>query len=214
MAERQAPEDDASLLAALRAGDEAAFVALVERYHTSLVRVAQAFVPSRAVAEDVAQEAWLGLLNGLQRFEGRSSLRTWLFTILVNRARTRGARERRLVPLSTLSPISEDEPAVEPERFFDSAHPHLAGHWSAPPVAWDAVPEERMLRGELLDTVRRAIEALPPQQRQVLVLRDVEGWPSAEVCNVLAISETNQRVLLHRARSKVRAAVERGMRGE
>jgi RNA polymerase sigma-70 factor (ECF subfamily) len=203
-----APEE-AQQLAALRAGNERAFAALVERHHGAMVRLASMYVPSRAVAEEVVQEAWLAVLNGLDRFEGRSSLKTWIFRILTHKALTRGAREHRSVPFSSLfdPATDEGEPAVDPERFF-SPNPGQPGEWSAPPRRWEGAPEERLLSRETLARVGVAIEALPPSQREVIVLRDVEGWTSQEVCNVLDITETNQRVLLHRARSKVRRALE------
>lgn len=192
---------------ALRNGDEDAFVSLVERYHASLVRLAQVYVRDRAVAEEVAQEAWLGVIRGIDRFEGRSSLKTWILRILVNTAKTRAVRERRSIPFSTLMPEGED-PAVEPERFLALDHPRWPGHWSAPPATWQGIPEERLLAGETLERITEAIAALPGNQREVITLRDVEGWSSEEVCALLEISEGNQRVLLHRARSKVRRALE------
>jgi RNA polymerase sigma-70 factor (ECF subfamily) len=199
---------EANLVAALREGDEAAFAALVDRYHASMVRLAQMYVSSRAVAEEVAQEAWLGVLNGLDRFEGRSSLRTWIFRIVTNIAKTRGQREARSIPFSAVEdPTAEGEPAVEPERFRPSSD-RWAGHWTSYPTRWETLPEGRLLSGEALERLRLAIEALPPAQREVMTLRDVEGWSSEEVCNTLSLTETNQRVLLHRARSKVRRALE------
>lgn len=200
--------DDAQLVAALRRGDEAAFVALVERYHMSLIRVAQQYVSSRALAEEVAQETWLGVLQGLQRFEGRSSLRTWIFHILTNRAKTRGQREGRSVPFSSLDRIAEEgsEPAVDPQRFRSGEQ--LAGHWLVPPQSWDHLPEERVLSEETRACIDAAVAKLPPHQRLVLTLRDIEGMSSHEVCQVLEVSEANQRVLLHRARSRVRSALE------
>jgi RNA polymerase sigma-70 factor, ECF subfamily len=196
-------------LAALRAGDEQAFAGLVERYHAPMVRFATAYVPSRAIAEEVVQETWLGVLDGLDRFEGRSSLKTWIFRILVHKALTRGAREHRTVPFSALFDPAKDEgeAAVDPER-FQSAGVQYPGHWADPPKRWEGAPEERLLSRETLSLVGAAIDALPPSQREVILLRDVEGWTSPEVCNVLGITETNQRVLLHRARSKVRRALE------
>jgi RNA polymerase sigma-70 factor (ECF subfamily) len=201
---------DLEQLAALRAGDERAFSGLVERHHAAMVRFATVYVPSRAIAEEVVQDAWLAVLDGLDRFEGRSSLKTWIFRILTHKALTRGAREHRTVPFSSLFDAAKDEgePAVDPERFF-SPNPGHPGHWSDPPRRWEGAPEERLLSRETLARVRAAIEALPPSQREVITLRDVEGWTSKEVCNVLDITETNQRVLLHRARSKVRQALER-----
>ncbi len=198
------------LLTALRGGDEASFRELVERYHGSLVRVASAFVPSLAVAEEVAQETWLAVIQGIDRFEARSSFKTWLFRILVNRARTRGVREHRTVPFASLaSPELEgDEASVGPDRFHPDGH-RVAGHWSAPPAAWSGLPEEQLLAGETLAVVKETVQQLPPAQRTVFELRDVEGWSSSEVAEIMEISEGNQRVLLHRARVKVRAALER-----
>lgn len=187
------------LCAALRAGDELAFAALIERYHATMVRVAATFVSSQAVAEEVAQEAWLGVLSGIDAFEERSSLRTWIFRILTNIARTRGKRESRTVPFSALE--SDDAPDG---RFLPPDHPDYPGHWASAPV----MPEASLLGGEALSMIRDAIENLPPAQRAVIVLRDEQGWSSKDVCNVLEVSETNQRVLLHRARSKVRSALE------
>jgi RNA polymerase sigma-70 factor (ECF subfamily) len=198
---------EAELVAALRDGDEAAFSALIDMYNALLLRVAMMHVSSRAVAEEVVQETWLGVLRGVDRFEGRSSLKTWLFRILVNTAKTRGEREGRSIPFSSSVRAGSDEPTVEPERFFGAGHDR-AGGWSLGPTAWET-PEERLLAGESRDVILRTIESLPPAQREVITLRDVEGWPSNEVCNALEITETNQRVLLHRARSKVRAALER-----
>jgi RNA polymerase sigma-70 factor (ECF subfamily) len=203
------PGDEQRLLAGLRAGDEQAFVELVDRYHHSLVRLATVYVGSRAEAEEVAQDTWLAVLRGLDRFEGRSSLRTWIFHILVNRARTRAARSGRTIPFSALTvPDEPFEPAVEPERFLPADHPRWPGHWAAPPASWGDLPESHVLAQETLRRVRAAIEALPPAQRQVITLRDVEGWPSDEVCELLDVSPENQRVLLHRARSRVRRALE------
>jgi RNA polymerase sigma-70 factor (ECF subfamily) len=171
-----------------------------------MLRIALLYVPSRAVAEEVVQETWLAVLTGLERFEGRSSLRTWLFRILTNRAKTRGQREGRTVPFSAFaSDGDEDEVAVSIDRFLGADSRHH-GHWAAPPRG---VPEERLLAAEARERIQAAIEALPPNQRAVITLRDLEGLSAEEACNVLGLSETNQRVLLHRARSKVRAAFER-----
>lgn len=211
----RASADEHVLLAALRGGDESAFTGFVRQYHPALVRLATLYVGDRALAEEVAQETWLGVLRGLDRFEGRSSLKTWLFSILVNRAKTRGQRESRSIPFSALwNPDAEPaEPAVEPDRFLPPDHPDWPGHWAAFPKSWDQVPEEALLSQEALALIRAAIAGLPPSQREVITLRDIEGWTSDEVCNVLNISETNQRVLLHRARSKVRRALERYLGG-
>jgi RNA polymerase sigma-70 factor, ECF subfamily len=181
---------DGELLERARAGDEAAFTALVDRHHRSLTRVAGTFVGS-ASAEDVAQETWLAVLRGIDRFEGRSSFRTWLFAILANRARTSAVREVRR------------EPAVDPSRFGDD------GAWSEPPTPWTDAVDSRLDAAALAPFVLKAIEELPPAQREVITLRDVEGVSAADAATVLSVSEGNQRVLLHRARAKVRAAVER-----
>lgn len=206
---------DASLLESLRKGDEEAFSVLITRYHGSLLRLAMAFVPGRAVAEEVVQETWLGVLEGLDRFEGRSSLKTWIFRILINRARTRGVRERRTVPFSALDNAGnpDDDPAVEPERFL--AKGAMSGHWAFPPHSRDeGTPERLLLSKEGCEAIERAIAELPLHQQQVILMRDVEGVPSDEICNILEISETNQRVLLHRARARVRKALERYLEGE
>jgi RNA polymerase sigma-70 factor (ECF subfamily) len=198
---------DAELIGALRAGDEAAFRQLVERFHPSLVRVARLYVSSQAVAEEVAQETWLGVINGIDRFEERSSLKTWIFRILTNIAKTRGVREGRSVPFSSLAGDDEGS-SVDPDRFHPPDAERAARHWAVPPAVWSTEPDERLLAGEVRELIFRTIETLPPNQRAAIVLRDVEGWSSEEVRNELGVAETNQRVLLHRARSKVRAALE------
>jgi RNA polymerase sigma-70 factor, ECF subfamily len=204
-----APAYEQRLVHALRAGDERAFAELVERLSPALLRVAGFHVRDRAVAEEVVQETWLGVLQGIQRFEGRSSLKTWIFRILSNTAKTRAERESRSVPVSALrGDEGEEGPSVDAERFLDPGH-RWAGHWASPPAPWSALPENRLLAKETLDSVRSLIAELPPSQRDVIVLRDVEGWASEEVCSALGLSEVNQRVLLHRARSKVRAGLER-----
>ena len=204
--ERVDRAEDAALLAALRAGDEGAFARLVDRHHASLVRVARQYVPTQEIAEDVAQEAWLGLLRGLDRFEGRSSLRTYLFRIVMNLARTRGVREARSVPFSSLARAEEDGPAVDPERFAQ-APAAGAGHWASPIRPWSAGAEQLVLSAEAVEKVHAAIAELPEVQRQVVTLRDVEGFDAGEVCDLLELSEGNQRVLLHRARTKLRQAL-------
>ncbi len=198
--------EDRELLRALRAGDETAFVELVERYSGSLLRVATTIVGSRAVAEEVVQETWLGVLRGLDRFEGRASLKTWLFRILTNSAKTRAMRERRSVPFSSLvrAETEYDERTVDADRFLPADHERWPGHWAVPPRA----PEASLLGAETQRVIRQAIDELPEAQRTVITLRDVGGWDAEEVCEVLELTDGNQRVLLHRARSRVRAALE------
>lgn len=208
------PEEQ-QLLAALRAGDEEAFMALVERYHAAMIRLAATYVGSQAAAEDVTQETWVRALRSLAQFEGRSSLKTWLFRILTNTAITHAKRDGRTIPFSDLEHPSsnDDEPAVEPERFLPV--PGGGGQWAVDPAAWRAETlENQVTRRELLTRIQAAIDALPPTQRAVITLHDVEGWGSKDICNILDITETNQRVLLHRARSKVRRAVERYLDSE
>jgi RNA polymerase sigma-70 factor (ECF subfamily) len=201
------PDADAELLARLRDGDEAAFLELVQRYGPVMHRLAMTYVRSPAVAEEVVQDAWVGVLGSLGRFEGRSSLRTWLLRILANRARTRGAREARCLPFSALTHDGEDAPAVDPDR-FQGPDGRFPGGWAAFPTPWESVPEERLLARETLAQVDAAIRRLPARQQEVIVLRDVEGWSADEVCDALELSPANQRVLLHRARSRVRESLE------
>jgi RNA polymerase sigma-70 factor (ECF subfamily) len=196
--------DDHVLVERLRNRDERAFMELVDRYGASMLRVAMSFVRSRAVAEEVVQDAWIGVLRGIDRFEGRSSLKTWIFRILVNNAKTRGEREARSVPFTAVV----DEPAVEPERFLGADHPLFPGGWSSPPQSW---PEEKLEAREVRDVIDDVVAELPLQQRQVITLRDVLGFDAEETCNALGLTEVNQRVLLHRARSRVRRALERYM---
>jgi RNA polymerase sigma-70 factor, ECF subfamily len=197
--------EDHELVQRLREGDESAFAELIDLYGPTMLRVAQIYVKDRASAEEVVQETWLAVLNGIDRFEERSSLKTWLFRILTNRAKTRGERDGRSIPFSSLAGAGEeDEPSVDADRFLgpDSPEP---GAWAAPPRAW---PQDRILQKETLDVIKMAIEQLPEAQREVIRLRDVEGWTPMEVADSLEITDGNQRVLLHRARSKVRAALE------
>jgi RNA polymerase sigma-70 factor (ECF subfamily) len=201
--------EDAQLVDGLRARDEAAFAALVRMYGAGMLRVAQMYVSSRAVAEEVIQEAWLAVLNGIDRFEGRSSLKTWLFRIVANTAKTRGVREARSTPFSSFGP--GDEAAVSPDRFLGDAE-RFPGHWAVPPASWAGLPDDRLLAAETMDVIRHEVERLPPVQRAVLTLRDLEGLSADEVCNALDLTETNGRVLLHRARAKVRAALEEYLR--
>jgi RNA polymerase sigma-70 factor (ECF subfamily) len=188
--------DESTLVAALRAGDERAFMQLVEECSPGMRRLALTFVRTGSVADEVVQEAWLGVLRGIDRFEGRSSLKTWIYRIVANVARTRAVREARSVPFSTLAGDDADA-SVDPAAFLAD------GHWASPVEPW-----QQVLDNEARAVIDAAIAALPEQQRRVIELRDVQGWPSDEVCNVLELTETNQRVLLHRARSTVRAALD------
>jgi RNA polymerase sigma-70 factor, ECF subfamily len=199
------------LLESLRHGDERAFARLVDGYGAAMLRVARLYCRDRAVAEEVVQEAWLGVLRGIGRFEGRSSLRTWLFRIVANVAKTRAVREARSVPFSALAGLEDEGPSVDADR-FRGPEDKWEGHWATPPVDWER-PDERLLAAEARAVIAKAIDALPDGQRLVISLRDVEGWSAEEVCNVLELSETNQRVLLHRARTKVRQALDEYMRG-
>ena len=200
------PPTDADLVAALRTGDEETFRRIVREWHSSLVRVAQIFVPTRALAEEVVQETWLRVLGALDRFEGRSSLKTWVFRILVNTAKTRAQREGRVIPFSSLhDPARVPEAAVDADRFLADNHERHPGGWSSPPPE---LPEDRLIAAETRALIEQAIESLPANQRAVISLRDIEGWSSGEVRNALDLTEVNQRVLLHRARSRVRQALE------
>jgi RNA polymerase sigma-70 factor (ECF subfamily) len=207
----QPASSETALLTALRSGDEDAFCALVDAYGAAMHRVALTFVRSSAIADEVVQEAWLGALRGLDRFEGRSALKTWLLRIVANIARTHAVREARSLPFSSLElggeAGSEQEHALPTERFQgpDDQHP---GRWVSFPTPWSTQPDNALLSAESRKLIAETIAGLPDGQRIVITLRDVEGWDSAEVCSVLELSETNQRVLLHRARSKVRAALE------
>jgi RNA polymerase sigma-70 factor (ECF subfamily) len=205
-ASARASTDDLLLVRRLLDRDEAAFESLVERYHAALVRLAILFVGDQSVAEEVAQDTWVAVLNGLRSFEGRASLKTWIFSILTNKAKTRGVRERRSIPFSALAgpDATDDDAAVDPARFAST------GRWTTAPARWDDHTPERLLLGrESRVYLEAALADLPPNQRAVVTLRDIEGLEPAEVCNVLDISETNQRVLLHRGRSRLRAALER-----
>jgi RNA polymerase sigma-70 factor, ECF subfamily len=196
-------------VARLKQGDESAFAELISAYSPSLLRVAMAHVRTRAVAEEVVQETWLAVLRGLDRFEGRSSLKTWIFKILTNIAITRGVKESRTVPFSSLAEREAETPEepVDASRFLPADHDRWPHHWALGPTRWET-PEEGLLSGETRDCILRAIDSLPPAQRTVMTLRDIEGWPPDEVCDALGVSDGNQRVLLHRARNKVRSAVE------
>jgi len=211
---RSSAPEEIGLLERLRQGDEAAFASLVDRHHGALLRLAMAYVSDRSIAEEVVQETWMGVLEGVDRFEGRSSLKTWIFRILTNKAKTRGVRESRHVSFSPLAASEEnpEEPAVDPTRFQTTGH--WAGYWVSYPQPWDEnTPEKLLLSQEGTTFLEQAIEALPGKLRQIIVMRDVEGLSSDEACNILGISETNQRVLLHRARSRVRKALEKYLEG-
>jgi RNA polymerase sigma-70 factor (ECF subfamily) len=204
-----ASPDDLRLVEALRNGDEAAFVTLIDQYHMPLLRLALLYVPERALAEEVVQDTWIGVLQGIRRFEGRSSLKTWLFRILMNRARTLAQREGRSVPFSSLADF-EGEPLdglVEADRFLPPDHPQWPGGWVSFPTSWDDLPEDHLLSQETRGRIDQAVQALPPAQREVITLHDIEGCSSEEVCGLLGISAVNQRVLLHRARAQVRRAL-------
>ena len=216
-AARTVSEEEHALLEGLRRKEERAFTALVERYHGSLMRLARLYVPNRGVAEEVVQETWLGVLQGVNRFEGRCSLKTWLFKILMNRARTRGVREARSVAVGSIFDIEAEavvaaEPAVPADRFQGPGDP-WPDHCAIAPKSWGPNPEQALLSKECRKRLEQAIESLPPGQRDVITLRDIEQWTSEEVCNALGVSETNQRVLLHRARSRVRRALEQYFEG-
>jgi RNA polymerase sigma-70 factor (ECF subfamily) len=201
--------DDWAFVQRLRRREPAAFSELLSRHHGSLLRTALVFVSSRAVAEEVVQETWLALLDGIDRFEGRSQLKTWLFGVLINRAKTRATRERATAFVSLSEGAAEHDSAVPPERFRSS------GSWAAPVRNWELdSPERRLMNQEALQRLEAALAALPPAQKAVVILHDIEGLEPADICNALAISEANQRVLLHRARSRLRAALENHMDGK
>jgi RNA polymerase sigma-70 factor (ECF subfamily) len=204
------PEDDGRLIEALRARDEATFATLVDRYGGSLLRLAMVYVRDRSAAEEVVQDTWIGLLESLDRFEGRSSLKTWLFRILINCARARARKDARSIPFSAAFRPEEREPdQFGFARFAPGWVPGgLGGHWIRPPARWEDEPERRVLASETRASIQRAIDGLPAAQREVITLRDVAGFDAGEVCNLLELSDTNQRVILHRARTRVRRALE------
>jgi RNA polymerase sigma-70 factor (ECF subfamily) len=188
---------------------------LVERYHTGMIRLARMYVHDAAMAEEVAQEAWLSILRHLADFQARSSLKTWIFRIVLNAARARAAREHRAIPFSATAAawVERAEPAVEPQR-FRGPDDQWPGGWVSFPPSWGEAPEQRLLAGEVRELLGEAIEQLPPTQREVVVLRDVQGWSAEEVCHLLEISDANQRVLLHRGRSKLRRRLAQYLAGE
>ena len=194
---------DAARLAALRAGDERAFADLVDELSPRMLKLARVYVTGAASAEDAVQEAWLVVLNSLDRFEGRSKLSTWIFGIVVNVARARGRRESRSRPFSSLS--TDDGPVIDPDRFLPADHERWPGHWAIAPIPW---PERALETAEAAQVIRDTVAALPDAQRSVITLRDMIGCTPEETCNALGLTDTNHRVLLHRARTKVRAALE------
>ncbi|WP_282777905.1 MULTISPECIES: RNA polymerase sigma factor [unclassified Nocardia] len=201
--DRWPTEDD--LLTALRGGNTEAFRALVEALHAPLVRLACGYLP-RAAAEDAVQDTWMAVVRAIGEFEGRASVRTWVFRIMLNRVRTLARREPRTVPFATAGPTADPRPAVDPDRL---AHPELGPHyWPDVPVRWELLPEQRLMSAEVRAVVDTALHTLPPAQREVVTMRDIEGWSSEETCAALGISAVNQRVLLHRGRAALRAALE------
>lgn len=200
--------DEIALLTLLRQRDEKAFTQLVEQYHASLVRLAHLFVQDNGVAEELAQETWLAVLQGLAHFEGRSSLKTWLFSILTNKAKTRSQRENRSFVFSDFQDADFALPTIASERFKDATAGKFANHWAVDPSSWAGIPEDLLLSQETLNLIRQTIDELPENQRAVIILRDLDELSSQEICNILDISETNQRVLLHRARARVRQVLE------
>jgi RNA polymerase sigma-70 factor, ECF subfamily len=199
------PFEAAQVVDALRAGDERAFQELFARLYPAMKRVARGYVASDPVADEIVQETWLAVINGIDRFQGRSSLDTWIFSILINQARKHDARERRAVPFSSIAPIGGDEPSVDADR-FQKDNDAWPGHWATPPRPWQS-PDRRLLSLEAREHLKRALEQLPERHRAVVVLRDVEGCSAEEVCELLELSQENQRVLLHRARSRLRVAL-------
>jgi RNA polymerase sigma-70 factor (ECF subfamily) len=206
-----AAAEERELLARLRDGEERAFDELVRRHHPTMLAVARMYVKTDAAAEEVVQDAWLGVLRGLDRFEGRSSLKTWIMRIVANIARTRGVKDARTVPFSALA-IDGEEAAVNSER-FRGPNDAFPGHWRRYPMDWRDLPQEVLLSRETVEVVARAIDGLPSAQRTVIRMRDVDGWSADEVCAALELTPANQRVLLHRARSRVRSALEEHLNG-
>ncbi len=203
------------LIDGLTRGDEASFLLLVEQYHRSMLRIAMLYVHDHILAEEIVQETWISVLQNIKGFQGRSSLKTWIFNILINIARRSWKRENRSIPFSLLqdAELADAEMSVDADRFFPADHPYKPGLWAIPPRAWDLPPEEYVLNHEIQVCIQKSIDELPQYQRFVITLRDIEGWTSEQVCSVLELSEANQRVLLHRARSKVRRALEKYFEG-
>lgn len=210
MQAKDAKLDEMVLLNLLRQPDEMAFAQLIEQYHSSLVRIACIYVQDTTIAEEIAQDTWLAVFQGMDRFEGRSSLKTWIFTILTNKAKTRSQRENRTLSYTDLEESLQAAPTVDPQRFRDPSADKWANHWAAgtEPGSWAGIPEDVLLSQETMDLIRGTIEVLPENQRLVITLHDQDELSTQEICNILGITETNQRVLLHRARARVRQALE------
>lgn len=202
--------DDNQIISGLQQRNESVFSHLVDLYHVSMVRIARIYVSDDAIAEEIAQETWLRVLEGIDQFERRSTLKTWIFSILNNLAKTRWRREGKSIPFSELDreEVDADEVSVPAERFFPADHPLWPNGWSAPPRPWNYPSEEYLISQELRLCIQEALECLPDSQRIVMELHDIQGWSSPEICNAFCISETNLRVLLHRARAKIRRAIE------
>ena len=210
-----ASQDEMLLVEALRKGDEAAFMMLVNMYHMPLLRLALLYVSDRTQAEEVVQDTWIGVLQGIHRFEGRSSLKTWIFRILMNRARTYAQREGRSIPFSSLADFDNEAPdGPDADRFLPADHPQGQGNWISLPTSWEDVPEDHLLSQETRGHIDQAVQALPPSQREVITLHDIEGCSSEEIRDLLGITAVNQRVLLHRARAQVRRSLEHYLKEE
>jgi RNA polymerase sigma-70 factor (ECF subfamily) len=204
---RDVASADAELVGRLRSGDEAAFAGVVDEHHVTMIRIASFYVRDRAAAEDVVQETWLAVVRGIDRFDGRSSFKTWLYRILTNRAKTAGVRQGRVTP-ARMDSDGRQGPAVDGSRFLPPDHPQWPGHWASPPDAWPRELDDCAVAQEFMDVVTAAIATLPHAQATVVTMRDVEGWTAKEVCTAMALTEANQRVLLHRARTRLREALE------
>lgn len=205
------PRDESGVVAALRAGDGDAFRQLVADLNPGLARLARSYVPA-ALADEVVQETWVAVVRSIDRFEERSSLKTWIYRIMMNKVRTLAGRESKIIPFAAMGSGEDEGGSVDMERLL---HPDLGpGHWAETPRRWETLPAERLERVELLEMIEAAIAALPPAQREVVELRDVQGWSAEDVCNTLGISTVNQRVLLHRGRVAVRSLLEEYLANE
>ena len=208
--EMASPLDESVVVAALQAGDRDVFRQVVEELNPGLTRMARTYV-SAALADEIVQETWMAVITSISGFEQRSTLKTWIYRIMLNKVRTLARRETKVVPFTSVGPAaSDDRPSVDADRLV---HPDFGqGYWPEAPVRWDTLPAERLEASDVTDRIRRAIAELPPAQREVLSLRDVEGWTGPEVCDMLGISAVNQRVLLHRGRATLRAMLEEELR--